>query len=338
MKKSLSVLLISILLLSACTENEPVSDASKAETTTSAAATVTTPDTEPQAPSEPEIPDLYDTKPISDAYLSGNTAGLDEIQLAILAKAKEIINEVITEGMSPYDMELAIHDRLVWDITYDEEDLNAISEPSEHNRDPYGALIEGSCICAGYATSFQMFMDMLGIQCRTIHAKAHDGAEHAWNMVCFDGNWYHVDVTWDDPVPDKKNRPVRHTYFNVTDELMLEEHEWETGDTPPADSFEYSYTVRSCRELEGLDELPDYIEELYQNKRRDGTFRVKGLEIEDKAKDTVFPKGFKKDSSDLTEKLEDTLSGLSKKRLEYLKITICEVGGEKYLYIYGINA
>ena len=339
MKKMLSALIISILFLSACTENEPASESSRIQTT--APKVTITASTESKLPPEPEPEpeELYDTAPISQAYLSADPAGLNEMQSAILEKAKAVIAEAITDDMSDYDKELAIHDWLVRNVTYDEENLNAISAPSEHNRDPYGALFEGRCICAGYATTFQMFMDMLGISCQTIHSTAHDGEEHAWNMVCLDDKWYHVDVTWDDPVPDKTNRPVRHTYFNVTDKLMLEEHNWNTVDVPTANSYEYSYTVHSCRELESLEELPDYIKELSQNMRRDGSFRVKGLSIEDEPKKTVFPSSFNKnDKSELMNMLTDALSGLSHEELEFLKITVTEVEGEKYLLIYGVNA
>ena len=336
MKNSLSALLVSILFLSACTEHEPVSRNSSAQTTGSSV-TVTA-STEEHTPPEIVSEELYDTKPISDAYLNGDPSGLDEIQSAILSKAKEIIDETITEKMSDYDKELAIHDWLVWNVTYDKEDLNAIAAPSEHNRDPYGVLFEGSSICTGYAVTFCMFMDMLGIPCRTIHSTAHRGNEHAWNMVCFDGNWYHVDVTWDDPTPDKTNRLVKHEYFNVTDSVMREEHEWDTGEAPSADSYEYCFIVKSCKELDSFDELPSYIDELIQKKSRDGSFRVKGAVIEEKAGETVFTNGIQKDSSKLTRAISDALSQADKNRSKTITIKVSQADGEKYLLISGISA
>ncbi len=42
---------------------------------------------------------------------------------------------------------------------------------------------------------------------------------HGWNLVKINGNWYHVDVTWDDPVPDTPGR-VNHTYFMLSDQAI----------------------------------------------------------------------------------------------------------------------
>ncbi|MBQ2488177.1 MAG: hypothetical protein II517_07495, partial [Ruminococcus sp.] len=39
---------------------------------------------------------------------------------------------------------------------------------------------------------------------------------HQWNKVKIDGAYYHVDVTWDDPEPDRPGL-VRHTFFLLSD-------------------------------------------------------------------------------------------------------------------------
>ncbi len=52
-------------------------------------------------------------------------------------------------------------------------------------------------ICGAYSDTFQVFMDLLKIECIIVSSAAMD---HAWNMVKLDdGCWYHIDVTWDDP-------------------------------------------------------------------------------------------------------------------------------------------
>ena len=42
-------------------------------------------------------------------------------------------------------------------------------------------------------------MDMLGIENYTISGKAGND-QHIWNVVKINGDWYQVDVTWDDPL------------------------------------------------------------------------------------------------------------------------------------------
>ena len=42
---------------------------------------------------------------------------------------------------------------------------------------------------------------------------------HTWNRIKLGGKWYHVDVTWDDPVPDQLGYAI-HTYFLVSDAFL----------------------------------------------------------------------------------------------------------------------
>ena len=42
---------------------------------------------------------------------------------------------------------------------------------------------------------------------------------HAWNLIKIDGEWYHIDVTWDDPTPDLLGR-VNHVFFLISDDAI----------------------------------------------------------------------------------------------------------------------
>ena len=60
----------------------------------------------------------------------------------------------------------------------------------------YGALVNGACVCQGYATLFYRLALEYGIDTRVITGTA-DGKSHAWNIVKLDGKYYYVDATWD---------------------------------------------------------------------------------------------------------------------------------------------
>lgn len=64
-------------------------------------------------------------------------------------------------------------------------------------RSPYDAITSKQTVCTGYALLFQRYMDMLGIPCTTA-AGSRNGGPHMWNIVNVDGQWYHIDCTWDD--------------------------------------------------------------------------------------------------------------------------------------------
>ena len=57
----------------------------------------------------------------------------------------------------------------------------------------YSALYKGRSACTGYAFSFYAIMKELGIP-----VTMEIGGNHAWNRVQWEGEWYNIDVTWDD--------------------------------------------------------------------------------------------------------------------------------------------
>lgn len=69
-------------------------------------------------------------------------------------------------------------------------------------------------------------MDKLGIECTFADS---DAMNHVWNMVKLDGEWYHVDVTWDDPAMGNEYGSgdqygsVRHNYLLLSDKEIYGE-------------------------------------------------------------------------------------------------------------------
>lgn len=92
--KTVLILLSAVILcLTGCTESQKpttVVDNSSAVTTSSSADSDST-------------NSYYDSTPISQAYLSGNTANLDDKQLEIYNKAVSAIEKLITLDMNDYE-------------------------------------------------------------------------------------------------------------------------------------------------------------------------------------------------------------------------------------------
>ncbi len=59
----------------------------------------------------------------------------------------------------------------------------------------YAGLVEGTCVCEGYASSFYRLMLEMGIDARLVEGMTTE--PHAWNIVELDGQYYHLDATWD---------------------------------------------------------------------------------------------------------------------------------------------
>ena len=184
---------------------------------------------------------LYDTGPVVEAYRTGEESGLTEEYRAILGVCRQAIDEAITPDMTPFEQELAVHDWLVDWADYDGDHTAA------QGSSPYGLLVEREAICMGYANTFQLFMDLLDIQCITVvGASSGSMSDHAWNQVKLDGDWYAVDLTWDDAI-GLEHRPAagapgHHRYFNVTSAYLLEtDHQWDYDAVPEAAGTDYAW-------------------------------------------------------------------------------------------------
>ena len=145
----------------------------------------------------------------------GNTPESIQQQRDIVVKAWEILDETVEPGMSDYEIAKALHDYVVLNTAY--------GFPSDVPRPTavysgYFSLLWGCGVCTDYAMAYQLLMDMAGIPCGMV-----TNASHAWNIVQLDGEWYHVDTTWDDPTPNREGY-VRYDYFLKSDSYMSQDH------------------------------------------------------------------------------------------------------------------
>ena len=192
---------------------------------------------------------IYDTSPILAAWESGEEDGLGEKDAAILSACRAIFAEHVTEDMTDFEKELALHDALVDLGEYDQAVYDRDTPQGRpDNTNPYGMLVEGYGICLGYATSFQLLMDLAGVECITVVGAAfNSSSDHAWNLVRLEGEWYAVDPTWDDPIgaeelPPTMANQVRYEYFNVTSDYLREtDHQWDYQSVPEAEGTRFSW-------------------------------------------------------------------------------------------------
>ena len=206
------------------------------------------PAAQPEPAAEPVSPPeswSYDLDRLVSAWQSGDRSDLPEEDLEILAVCDQI-SPLTDSSLTDYQRELALHD---WMVSWAEYDPGALSsgpvgDPMPHNDDPYGFLTGKKGICLGYATTFQLLMEMSGIECTIVRGTSHGGtADHAWNMVRLDGELYCVDVTWDDPTTTNSvSRQTAHRYFNVTSELLRQQyHQWDEASVSEATATTYAW-------------------------------------------------------------------------------------------------
>ncbi len=128
---------------------------------------------------------------------------------------QSIMQETITEEMTPQDKIKAIHDYIIDHTRYDVN--RSDHQITTYRSDTaYGALIEHYAICGGYADSMKLFLEELKIPSYKISSE-----NHVWNFLLLDGNWYHLDLTWDDPISSTPEEDLlEYDYFLITTEQL----------------------------------------------------------------------------------------------------------------------
>ncbi len=108
---------------------------------------------------------------------------------AEIDKATEEIMLYVYPDMTDFEKVMAVHDYMVLNYVYDISDMDQT----------YLIMLDKVGVCAAYSEAFQHMMNILGIDSTLVSS---DEMGHIWNLVKIDGRWYHIDVTWDDYVPD----------------------------------------------------------------------------------------------------------------------------------------
>lgn len=133
---------------------------------------------------------------------------------AATANMKNVVDGMIATIQAQSDklaMEKKVHDLINASVSYDSNystysstygsDSNTFKswfrtyEENAYTQSAYSVFCGSSkmTVCAGYALSFELLCNAVGIDTIAITSDSH-----AWDAVRQNGNWYYVDCTWDD--------------------------------------------------------------------------------------------------------------------------------------------
>ncbi|MBQ5318384.1 MAG: hypothetical protein J6K17_04765 [Oscillospiraceae bacterium] len=167
---------------------------------------------------------------------------ISSMNMAAEKAAKKIIDS-LDPDMDDYEKLKYFHDYLI---------LNCETDKSYAFSDTvYGALVENKALCEGYSKAFAYLCNLAGIENTIVTGETY--VPHMWNMVKLDGNWYHVDVTWDKP-DDQLHKMfpdiILYQYFMVTDAVIENTHIIDGAPYIPPQAFG---TAENYFEREGAD-------------------------------------------------------------------------------------
>lgn len=172
-------------------------------------------------------------------YNDGKSDAISKIN-AVNSKVKYIIAEIIKPGMSEFEKEKAIHDYVVNNTSYDNENYIRGTVP-EDSYNAYGVFFNNIAVCEGYSEAVYRLLNEAGIENMVITGTA-SGVAHSWNLVKIEGEYYHLDATYDDPIGSLGNT-LSYKYFNLTDEEISKDHNWDREAYYPSTKTEYSFSI-----------------------------------------------------------------------------------------------
>ncbi len=151
--------------------------------------------------------------------------------LTVSAKVEQLVAQCRAAGITgEYNTALWFHDWLINNANYDY---------TYSHYSPDGVLLEGTGVCQSYALAYQLLLNAVGIQNTVITAPEMN---HAWNLVKLEGEWCHIDCTWDDPGTGGYEN---HDYFGMNDDMMLRDHTWNRSTYVASTSPKNYYYMRS---------------------------------------------------------------------------------------------
>lgn len=167
--------------------------------------------------------DVVDSLTIQYRYSKDSTI---QIQQDYEVLVEELLDS-IDSSMSTLDKMFYVYNYLALHTQYDVE----AAEVENSFQDPkyalafsvFGPLYYKKSVCSGYSQGYLDILRRLGIESYYLTS---DAMNHGWNFVKYFDHFYHVDITYGDPVPDIKGY-VDYSYFMMNDSEISKDHSWE---------------------------------------------------------------------------------------------------------------
>ena len=135
-------------------------------------------------------------------------------------KVDILATQLYKENLSYVENIRNIHDYIINNTKYD-SGRSDYGDETYKSDTAFGPLFQGYAICGGYTDLMELFLERMNVKSYKVSSDMH-----VWNAVFLDNTWYHLDLTWDDPVSDDGYDYLQHNYFMInTDTLLQQEQE-----------------------------------------------------------------------------------------------------------------
>lgn len=172
-----------------------------------------------------------------------------------------------TSGLSEWDREKIIYERLIRKLTYIDHGDGKNAKEYDHNL--VGPLLQGSGVCEGFSCLLMLALRRAGIPCIRLSGYGKNEA-HCWNMAWIEGSPAHLDITWDSV---NSNGDVGFFYFNLTDEQITRDHKITTKGLPQCLDPTQGYHFRQGTVFSSASDASKFFKKAFLNNRGPYTVR-----------------------------------------------------------------
>ena len=115
-------------------------------------------------------------------------------EAAVSAAVSSLLGSLGVNSMDSYSKIKTIYNWICQNVSYDYAHVGNTEYLKQFSA--YGALVEGTAVCQGYAVLLYRLLLESGVDVRVIPGTGNSTL-HAWNIVELNGVYYNVDSTWD---------------------------------------------------------------------------------------------------------------------------------------------
>lgn len=181
---------------------------------------------------------------------------------------------------SDKDLITNIYQYIEDNVKYDDEELRVTINGKQKHFDAhsaYGALVEHKALCSGISSAFLLLCRNFGLRAMTIDGISTyhtNEVDHAWNIVEYEGQFYHLDPTWDANLKEDL-KVYSYSYFGLNDDEMSLDHSWDLNLYPKCDGEKLSYFKSNNLIAQSLADIPVIMSRLLAEKSEGFQFKVK---------------------------------------------------------------
>lgn len=156
----------------------------------------------------------------------------DEEITTIDQKITTVLEENIEDSMSLNQKIKVIHDYIINNTKYDVDSKKIVQNQNTFyqydTNKATGPVRYQLALCGGYTDYMMLFLEKLQIKSFKVSS-----IDHIWNAVWLDNGWYHLDLTWDDPITSTNENLLLYDYFLISDDNLAsknnKEHQYENN-------------------------------------------------------------------------------------------------------------